>query len=43
MFKKINEIIDTNMDTVTNNSFLFIINSKTVLAEDLFFKHEISQ
>jgi hypothetical protein len=36
MFKKINEITDTNMDTVTNNSFLFIINSKTVLAEDLF-------
>ena len=43
MFKKINEIIDANMDTVTNNSFLFIINSKTVHAEDLFFKHEISQ
>ena len=30
MFKKINEIIAANMDTVTNNSFLFIINSKTV-------------
>jgi hypothetical protein len=27
MFKKINEIIDANMDTVTNNSFLFMINS----------------
>jgi hypothetical protein len=32
MFMKINEIIDANMDTVTNNSFLFIINSKTVHA-----------
>jgi hypothetical protein len=29
MFKKINEIIDANMDTVTNNSFLFMINSNT--------------
>jgi hypothetical protein len=37
MFKKINEIIAANMDTVTNNSFLFIINSKTVHAEGLFF------
>jgi hypothetical protein len=43
MFKKINEIIDVNMDTVTNNSFLFIINGKTVHAEELFSKHEISQ
>jgi hypothetical protein len=45
MFKKINEIIDANMDTVTNNSFLFMINSntKTVHAEGLFFKHETSQ
>jgi hypothetical protein len=43
MFKKTNEIMDVNMDTVTNNSFLFIINSKTKHAEGLFFKHEISQ
>jgi hypothetical protein len=37
------EIIDASMDTVTNNSILLIINGKTVLAEGLFFKHEISQ
>jgi hypothetical protein len=43
MFKKINEIIDANMDTVTNNSFLFITNSKKVHAGGLFFKHGISQ
>ena len=43
MFKKTNEIIDVNMDTVTNNSFLFIISSKTKHAEGLCFKHEISQ
>ena len=43
MFKKINEIIDANMDTVTNNSFLLIINSKTVNTEGHFFKHETSQ
>ena len=43
MLKKINEIIDANMDTVTNISFLVIINSKTVHAEGLFFKHETSQ
>jgi hypothetical protein len=27
---------DVNMDTVTNNSFLFIINSKTKHADGLF-------
>jgi hypothetical protein len=43
MFKKTNEIFDANMDTVTKNSFLFIINSKTKHAEGLFSKHEISQ
>jgi hypothetical protein len=32
------------MDTVTNNSFLFMINSNTKNnAEGLFFKHETSQ
>ena len=43
MFKTINEIIDANMDTVTNNSFHLIINSKTVDAEGHFFKHETNQ
>ena len=43
MFKKTNEIFDANMDTVTNNSFLLIINSKTVHARRPLFKHETSQ
>jgi hypothetical protein len=34
MFKKISEIIDTNMDTVTNNSFLFIITANKCIQEE---------
>ena len=40
MFKKINEIIDANMDTVTNNSFLFIIKANKCIQEALFLNME---
>ena len=40
MFKKISEIIDTNMDTVTNNSFLFIITANKYIQEVSFLNME---
>jgi hypothetical protein len=40
MFKKINEIIDANMDTVTNNSFLFIITANKCIQEASFLNME---
>jgi hypothetical protein len=36
MFKTINEIIDANMDTVTNNSFLFTITANKYIQEASF-------
>ena len=40
MYKKINEIIDANMDTVTNNSFLFIITANKYILEASFLNME---
>ena len=40
MFKTINEIIDANMDTVTNNSFLFIITANKYIQEASFLNME---